>query len=114
MIAEMSQEYGFTVAQRAKSKMASNDLKSVSEYLIRIFDTVARGRGLISTVEENSDRIIVSVDRCPLDFEAPEMCMAHTMMEKTVVETLNPSLTYRIGKSIPAGHRCCEHILEKR
>jgi len=114
LIAEMSQEYGLSVAQRAKARMATNDLHSVSEYLLRIFDTVARGRGLIATIEENSDRIIISVDRCPLGFEVPQMCMAHTMMEKTVVETLNPSLTYRIGKSIPAGHRCCEHIIEKR
>jgi len=32
-------------------------------------------------------------------------------MEKTVVEELNPSLTYRIGKSIPAGDSYCEHII---
>ena len=114
LIADMSQEYGLSVAQRAKARMASNDLHSVSEYLLRIFDTVARGRGLISKVEENSDRIIISVDRCPLDFEVPQMCMAHTVMEKTVVETLNSSLTYRIGRSIPAGHHCCEHIIEKK
>jgi hypothetical protein len=110
----MSQEYGLSVAQRAKARLESNDLHSVAEYLLRIFDTVARGRGLISTVEKDSDRIIISVDRCPLDFDLPEMCMAHTTMEKTVVETLNPNLTYRIGKSIPAGHRYCEHIIEKR
>jgi len=27
---------------------------------------------------------------------------------------LNPDLTYRIGKSIPAGDACCEHIIEIR
>jgi hypothetical protein len=114
LIADMSQEYGLSVAQRAKAKLESNDLYSVAEYLLRIFDTVARGRGLISTVEKDSDRIIISVDRCPLDFDLPEMCIAHTTMEKTVVETVNPNLTYRIGKSIPAGHPCCEHIIERR
>ena len=114
LIADMSREYGLNVAQRAKARLESNDLHSVAEYLLRIFNTVARGRGMISTVEKDCDRIIILVDRCPLDFDLPEMCMAHTMMEKTVVETLNASLTYRIGKSIPAGHRCCEHIIEKR
>ncbi len=113
LIADMSQQYGLSVAERAKSRPASNDLHSVAEYLLRIFDTVARGRSLISTVKKNDGRLII-VDRCPLDFDVPEMCMAHTMMEKTVGETLNPSLTYRIGKSIPAGHRCCEHIIEKK
>jgi hypothetical protein len=114
LIADMSHEYGLSVAQRAKAKLANNDLHSVAEYLLRIFETVTRGRGLISTIENDDGRIIISVDRCPLDFEIPEMCMAHTTMEKTVVETLNPGLTYRIGKSIPAGHSCCEHIIEKR
>ncbi len=114
LIADMSREYGLNVAQRAKARLASNDLHSVAEYLLRIFDTVARGRGLISTVEKDDDRVVISVDRCPLDFDMPEMCMAHTTMEKTVVETLNPGLIYRIGKSIPAGHPCCEHIIEKR
>jgi hypothetical protein len=33
-------------------------------------------------------------------------------MEKTVVETLNPKLVYRIGKSIPNGDKYCEHIIE--
>jgi hypothetical protein len=114
LIAEMSQEYGISVAQRARTKLAGNDLHSVAGYLLRIFDTVGRGRGLISTVERTSDRVVIMVDRCPLDFDMPEMCMAHTTMEKTVVEELNPGLIYRIGKSIPAGDRCCEHIIEKR
>jgi hypothetical protein len=40
-------------------------------------------------------------------------CKAHTTMGKALVETLNPGLIYMIGKSIPAGHPCCEHIIEK-
>jgi hypothetical protein len=114
LIAEMSRAYGLSVARRAKSKLAHNDLASVAAYVLRIFDTVARGRGLISTVEENEDRIIIRVDRCPLDFDTTEMCLAHTTMEKTVVEELSPDLAYRIGKSIPAGDCCCEHIIEIR
>lgn len=112
LIAEMSREYGLEVAKRAKKKLANNDLDSVAGYLLRIFDTVARGRDLISTVEEKEDKFVIKVDRCPLDFDKPEMCLAHTTMEKTVVEELNPRLTYRIGKSIPAGDSCCEHIIE--
>jgi hypothetical protein len=112
LIAEMSREYGLSVAQRAKARLSNNDLDSVAEYLLRIFETVARGRGIISTAEKSEGRITITVDRCPLGFELPEMCRAHTTMEKTVVEELNPDLVYRIGKSIPAGDSCCEHILE--
>ena len=70
MIEDMSREYGITVAERAKSKLKKNDLKSVAGYLIRIFDTVARGRDLISTVEENPDRIIIRVNR-PIPVQIP-------------------------------------------
>ena len=42
------------------------------------------------------------------------MCLAYTMMEKTVVEELNPELIYSVGKSIPAGDSYCEHIIEIR
>jgi predicted ArsR family transcriptional regulator len=112
LIEEMSHEYGLSVAQRAKARMANNDLASVAEYLLRIFDTVARGRDMVATTEKSSDRVVIKVNRCPLDFNNPEMCQAHTTMEKTVVEQLNPTLIYRIGQSIPAGDCCCEHILE--
>jgi hypothetical protein len=114
LIEEMSREYGISVAKRAKAGLADNGLASVAEYLLRIFDTVARGRDLITTTEKEEERIVIKVNRCPLDFDIPEMCLAHTAMEKTVVEELNPNLTYRIGKSIPAGDGCCEHILEKK
>jgi hypothetical protein len=112
LIEEMSHEYGISVAKRAKAKLANNDLSSIAEYLLRIFDTVARGRDMITTIEQGKDKIVIKVNRCPLDFDVPQMCLAHTAMEKTVVEELNPDLTYRIGKSIPAGDDCCEHILE--
>ena len=114
LIADMSREYGLSVAQRAKARLTSTDLASVAGYLLRIFDTVARGRGIISTVEEDENRVVIKVDRCPLDFDNPAMCLAHTTMEKTVVKELNPGLIFRIGKSIPAGDGFCEHILEIR
>jgi hypothetical protein len=112
LIEEMSREYGLSVSKRAKIKLANNDLASVADYLLRIFDTIARGRDMITTVEKDTDKVIIKVNRCPLNFDIPEMCLAHTAMEKTVVEELNPNLIYRIGKSIPAGDNYCEHILE--
>jgi hypothetical protein len=112
LIEDMSREYGRSVARRAKARLANNDLASVAGYLLRIFDTVARGRDLTSTVQETKDRYVIKISRCPLDFDMPQMCLAHTTMEKTVVEEINRELIYRIGKSIPAGDSYCEHILE--
>ena len=114
LIAEMSHEYGLAVAARAKVRLANKDMAAVAKYLVRIFDTVGRGLDILPTVEEQENRIIIRVNRCPLGFEMPAMCAAHTTMEQTVVEELNSNLIYRIGKSIPSGDACCEHILEIR
>jgi hypothetical protein len=114
LIAEMSHEYGLTVAARAQASLINRDIAAVAKYLLRIFDTVGRGLDITPTVEEQANRIIIRVNRCPLGFDLPAMCQAHTTMEQTVVEELNPELIYRIGKSIPAGDSCCEHILEIR
>ena len=113
LISEMSREYGLSVAERARKRLDNNDLHSVGQYLMRIFNTVGRGQSTsIEPFEETPTRISIRVTRCPLNFDIPAMCRAHTTMEKTVVETLNPSLTYRIGKSIPAGDSYCEHFIE--
>ncbi len=112
LISDMSREYGLTVAARAKSRLKSNDIPSVAQYLLRIFETVAYDKHYDTRVEISNERAIIKIDECPLHFNNPEMCLAHTTMEKTVVEELNPDLAYHIGKSIPAGDAYCEHIIE--
>jgi hypothetical protein len=113
MIEEMSREYGLSIAERAGGTLKSRDINAVAQYLLRIFETVTRGRDTV-TVESEDGRVILKVTRCPLQFDDVGMCRAHTTMEKTVVEQLNPGLTYYIGKSIPAGDAFCEHIIEER
>ena len=114
LISDMSREYGLSVAQKAKNSLESNDLPSVAQYILRIFETVAYDKHYSVRIEVGNERAIIKVDECPLRFDKPEMCLAHTTMEKTVVEELNPNLTYRIGKSIPAGDIYCEHIIESK
>jgi hypothetical protein len=114
MIADMSRQYGLTIIPRAQEALEDNDIKSVGSYLVRIFRTVEHGRNTIEIVEEGDKKIIVKAKACPLHFDNPAMCLAHTTMEKTVMEGLNPDLYYHIGKSIPAGDEYCEHILEVR
>jgi len=113
LISEMSRDYGLAIASRAKLRLKDSDLASVAQYLIRIFDTVGRGKeDKVKPIVFEESRVIITVGECPLHFTVPAMCRAHTTMERTVVETLNPKLTYTIGKSLPAGDACCEHILE--
>ncbi len=110
LVAEMSRAYGDQIAARARSALTDNDIRTVGEYLIRIFNTMGDG----SIVTENTgERVVIRVDRCPLNFTRTDMCLAHTEMETAVVRGLNPALTYRIGRSIPAGDSYCEHILER-
>jgi hypothetical protein len=115
LIADMSREYGLSVAERARNRLDNNDITSVAQYLLRIFETVNRGKkDIIQLVKLDDDRIVIKVSECPLHFDKPEICLAHTNMEKTLVEELNPNLTYHIGRSIPAGDAFCEHIIEIR
>ena len=115
LIADMSREYGLSIAARARNRLGNNDLDFVARYLMRIFNTVGRGKNDFTELVKVDDfRIVIKANECPLHFNNPQMCLAHTTMEKTVVEELNPNLTYRIGKSIPAGDAYCEHIIEIR
>lgn len=113
LIAGMSRKYGLEVAERAKRRVESGDALSIARYLMRIFETVG-GKGAGEVAEMTKDRVVIKVTQCPMQFDKPEMCLAHVAMEKTVVETLSPELTYRIGKSIPEGDPYCEHIIETR
>lgn len=115
LIAEMSREYGLSIAARAGKRLKNNDLDSVAGYLLRIFNTVSQGKDdLTELVKVGDSKIMITAKECPLHFTDPQMCLAHTTMEKTVVEALNPDLIYRIGRSIPAGDPYCEHIIEIR
>jgi hypothetical protein len=111
MIADMSREYGESIVPRARKALGKNDIDSVATYLLRIFKTVDKNTDGIKLVSRSPEEIVITVEECPLHFKNPELCLAHTTMEKTVVEGLNPDITYSIGKSIPAGDGFCEHIL---
>lgn len=113
LIADMSHEYGLSIVARARNRLENNDITSIAGYLMRIFGTVGRGKsGFIKLLKVDNSKAVIKVSECPLHFNNPQMCLAHTTMEKTMVEELNPDLTYRIGKSIPAGDAYCEHIIE--
>ena len=113
LIADMSREYGLSIAERARNRLHHFDISSVARFILRIFNTIAHGTTNDVRLYQESDSIIViRVTACPLHFTLPKMCLAHTEMEKIVVESLNPDLRYRIGKSLPAGDPFCEHIIE--
>ena len=114
LIAEMGRRYGQEIAGRAKKRVEGSDAPSVARYLMRIFENVDSGKEASEIVEMTENRVVIRATWCPMQFDKPEMCLAHTTMEKTVVEELNPQLTHRIGKSIPAGDPYCEHIIEKK
>jgi hypothetical protein len=71
-----------------------------------------RGEGKV--VEWNDERVVIRVNTCPYPFEKPEVCEAHTTMERVVVEELGDNLKYYIEKSIPMGDPYCDHVIEKK
>ena len=103
LIEEMSREYGLNFAKRARKSLKNTDIDSVASYLLRIFNTIDYRKESMKLGSKSGKRYVIKALKCPLNFDNPAMCLAHTTMEKTIVEELNPGLSYRIGKSIPAG-----------
>ena len=111
LIREVSRNYGERIAANVKKR---GDLKGVTEvgrYLLRVFDMVG---GDWEVSEHTDDRLVIRVGECPYPFTRESTCAAHTSKEEALVTSLDPDLTYRIGRSIPKGDACCEHILERR
>lgn len=111
LIREVSAEFGEEIADRGKGKVKGSDARSVALYLVRIFNNV-RGEGKITEWTDN--RVVIRVNKCPYPFSNPEICEAHTVMERVVVEKLGQGLSYYIGKSIPRGDPYCDHVIEAR
>jgi hypothetical protein len=109
LIRDVSREFGSEIADRGREKIKGGDPKSVALYLVRIFDNV-RGEGKV--VDWGEERVVIRVNRCPYPFTKPEVCEAHTAMERVVVETLGDGLVYRIDRSIPKGDPFCDHVIE--
>ncbi len=109
LIREVSRNYGLELVERAERRLQGDDIESVALYLVRIFNTV-RGDGRVT--EFTDSRVVIRIYECPYPFDKPEICEAHTTMEKTIVETLGRNLSYSIPKSIPKGDPYCEHLIE--
>ena len=111
LIRDVSREYGKRIAGNVKKR---GDLKGVAEvgkYLLKVFDMVSDDW---KVAEFTEDRLVITVSRCPYPFKRDAICRAHTCMEQALVKSLDEDLDYRIGRSIPQGDPCCEHILSRR
>lgn len=111
LIRDVSSNYGAEIGSNINSKGGLKGVAAVGRYLLRVFDIVG---GDWEVTEFSEDRLIIAVRRCPFPIENAEICRAHTCMEESLVKTLDETLQYRIGCSIPSGDSHCEHILERR
>jgi hypothetical protein len=110
LVRDTSRAYGEEIAERARGMVDADDIKSVGSFVIRVFNTIG-GEGEVT--EYGSDRIVIRVRRCPYRFDRTEMCLAHTEMEKALVENVGRNVRYFIECSIPAGDEYCDHVIEK-
>jgi hypothetical protein len=111
LIRKVSKEYGTRIAMNVKKKRQLKGVAEVGRYLLKVFDMVSDDWNI---GEYTKDRLVITVSRCPYPFGREEVCRAHTCMEHALVTTLDESLDYRIGRSIPQGDPVCEHILTKK
>jgi hypothetical protein len=111
LIREVSHEYGRQIAIKTSEKRSIKGVEAVGRYLMIVFDMVTPDWDV---AQFDEDRLVIRVSQCPYPFTDSKICEAHTTMEKALVETLDPSLDYRIGCSVAKGDEYCDHILAKR
>jgi len=110
LIRDVSSRYGRRAGENARARGGVSGVEGVGRYLLRVFDMVTADWE-VSHFDET--KLVIKVSKCPYPFTDPRLCEAHTTMEKALVEALDPSLEYRIGRSTAAGDEYCEHILTK-
>jgi hypothetical protein len=111
LIREVSRAYGARIAENLRKSGERKGVAEVGRYLLKVFDMVSDDWRVEEYTEE---RLVISVSRCPYPFTRDEICRAHTCMEQALVAGLDDELDYRVGRSIPQGDPCCEHILSRR
>jgi hypothetical protein len=111
VIRQVSREYGTAIGTNINKKGGLKGVAGVGGYLLKVFDVVSDDWEI---TEYSDERMVIAVHRCPYPFEHDWICRAHTSMEQALVATLDPSLEYHIGRSIPQGDAFCEHILARR
>ena len=110
-IRRVSAEYGNELLDRARKRVKENDVESVGLYVVRIFNNIDVEGEL---VDFGPDRVTIRCSQCPYPFTSPEVCEAHTTMERVIVEGLGADLTYTVERSIPRGDEVCDHVVAKR
>ena len=108
LIRDVSRKYGSSIGRNVRKKRDLKGVAQVGQYLLQVFDMVSDDW---SVGEYSENRLVINVSRCPYPFTVAKVCEAHTCMEQALVGSLDENLDYRIGRSIPKGDPCCEHIL---
>jgi len=108
LIRDISRRYGTNIATNIKKRRDLKGVAQVGKYILKVFDMVSDEWEI---TEFSDQRLVISVSRCPYGFTIDEICRAHTCMEKALVSTLDENLTHYVGRSIPKGDPCCEHII---
>jgi hypothetical protein len=111
LIRDVSAEYGARIGNNVRKKGGLEGVDQVGSYLLSVFDMITEDW---EVTEYTGDRVVITVHRCPYAFRNDAICRAHTAMEQSLVRTLDDSLEYRVGCSIPKGDQVCEHILCRR
>lgn len=111
LIREVSKGYGTRIGENVNKKGGLTGVADVGKYLLKVFDMIASDW---EVSEFSPDKMVIRVEHCPYSFTNDHICRAHTCMEQALVATLDDTLEYRLGCTIPEGDAFCEHILSKK
>ena len=111
LIRDVSKGYGNRIGDNINKKGGLTGVAEVGKYLLKVFDMIASDWDVS---EFSPEKMIIRVENCPYSFTENKICRAHTCMEQALVATLDETLDYRLGCTIPDGDTFCEHILSKK
>jgi predicted hydrocarbon binding protein len=106
LLRQVMGERGSEMGEMMKPLSTGEDFKSVGTF----WAGGAKMFGVENEVEVKEDEIIVKVPKCPYSLEGTnrELCEAMMTFDKRSVETVSPTVTMEIVKTIAAGDPQCE------
>ena len=106
VLRQVMTEKGVEMGEMLKPMSPGKDFKSVGTF----FSQAVKMFGVENQVETKEGEVILTASKCPYGLEGTnrELCEAMMAFDKTAVNTISPSVTLRVVKTVAIGDPLCE------
>jgi len=106
VLRQVMTEKGVEMGEMLKPMSPGKDFKSVGTF----FSQAIKMFGVENQAETKEREVILTASKCPYGLEGTnrELCEAMMAFDKTAVNTISPSVTLRVVKTVAIGDPLCE------